>query len=88
MSKILNGEFRKELYKNLVDAGYEKLEAQKIIGSKYYAALSEDLQESLKALSETITNGDYENGLDYEVIAKDVVEKMPELKNLHKVLNS
>lgn len=88
MSKILDSDFRKGLYKNLVDAGYEKLEAQKIIGTKYYTALTEETQNTLTSLLNTIANGDYENGLDYEVIGKNITEKMSELKNLHKVLNS
>ena len=37
MGKILDAEFRKDLYKNLVEAGYEKTEAQKIVGKKYYS---------------------------------------------------
>ena len=41
MSKILNSEFRKELYKSLVEAGYDKQEAQKIVGVKYFNALKE-----------------------------------------------
>jgi hypothetical protein len=41
MSRILESEFRKELYKNLVDAGYDKQEAQKIVGVKYFNALKE-----------------------------------------------
>ena len=39
--KILDSDFRKELYKNLVEAGYEKQEAQKIVGVKYYNALKD-----------------------------------------------
>lgn len=35
MSKILEKEFRNELYKNLCEAGYEKQEAQKIVSVKY-----------------------------------------------------
>ena len=38
--KILEGEFRKKLYKDLVEAGYEKEEAQKIVGVKYFKALN------------------------------------------------
>lgn len=41
MSRILESEFRKELYKNLVDAGYDKQEAQKIVGVKFFNALKE-----------------------------------------------
>ena len=47
MSRILEAEFRKELYKNLVDAGYDKTEAQTIVGSKYYEALRGKLTDNL-----------------------------------------
>ena len=56
MDKILDGEFRNTLYKNLVDAGYEKKEAQKIIGVKYHSALKADLinilNDNLKVIEE------------------------------------
>ena len=47
MSKILESEFRKELYKSLTEAGYEKKEAQAIVGKKYYEALRGKLKENL-----------------------------------------
>jgi uncharacterized protein YpiB (UPF0302 family) len=47
MSKILESEFRKELYKNLTEAGYEKKEAQAIVGKKYYEALKNQIKENL-----------------------------------------
>ena len=49
MGKILDSEFRKELYKNLVEAGYDKKEAQKIVGVKYREGLKVDLIEKMKA---------------------------------------
>lgn len=48
MSRILESEFRKELYKNLVDAGYDKQEAQKIVGVKYFNALKESTLSVLR----------------------------------------
>jgi len=48
MSKILESEFRKELYKSLTEAGYEKKEAQAIVGKKYYEALKVDLIDRMK----------------------------------------
>lgn len=55
-TKILDSDFRQTLYKNLVDAGYEKKEAQKIIGVKYHAALKADLinilNDNLKVIEE------------------------------------
>ena len=48
--KILDSNFRKELYKNLVEAGYDKAEAQKIVGAKYFNALKENVMNSLTTL--------------------------------------
>ena len=47
MGKILEKEFRNELYKNLCEAGYEKQEAQKIVSVKYCDVLKGKLMESL-----------------------------------------
>lgn len=54
MGKILDSEFRNTLYKNLVDAGYEKDEAQKIVGNKYYVSLKEDIKAKIDILSKDI----------------------------------
>lgn len=48
--KILDSNFRKELYKNLIEAGYDKAEAQKIVGAKYFNALKENVMNSLTTL--------------------------------------
>lgn len=50
MSKILEKEFRNELYKNLCDAGYDKAEATSIVSVKYSAALKEKVVTDLKDL--------------------------------------
>ena len=60
MSKILESDFRKELYKNLVDAGYTKQEAQKIVGAKYYDALKNDVKDSIGKLLESVENEKYD----------------------------
>lgn len=52
MSRILESEFRKELYKNLVDAGYDKQEAQKIVGVKFF----NELKESTLSVLQNIYN--------------------------------
>ena len=57
---MLDADFRKSLYKGLVDAGYEKEEAQKIIGVKYSTALKEELIGELKQLITNIEEGKYE----------------------------
>jgi hypothetical protein len=61
MEKILDSEFRNDLYKNLVEAGYEKKEAQKIVGVKYHAALKADLKSILNVLVARVAGEDYDN---------------------------
>jgi len=61
MDKILDSEFRQTLYKNLVDAGYDKKEAQKIVGVKYHAALKTDLKTKLNVLVDRVEGEDYDN---------------------------
>ena len=59
MEKILDSEFRNGLYKNLVDAGYEKKEAQKIVGVKYYSALKADVILKLNQMISDIEEDKY-----------------------------
>lgn len=84
MSKILDSEFRKELYKNLVEAGYDKAEAQKIVGTKFYSALREDVTHTVDLFLNDIVKENYETELNYE----DISKKLGELKNLKTILNS
>ena len=49
MNKILDKDFRNELYKNLVDIGYSKGEATSIVSVKYREALKLSLIEKMKA---------------------------------------
>ena len=76
MDKILDSEFRQTLYKNLVDAGYDKKEAQKIVGVKYHASLKADLKAKLNLLvarvegesyDDMVFNGDEINGMISEL---------------------
>ena len=60
MEKILESDFRNNLYKSLVDAGYEKKEAQKIVGVKYYGALKTDLKRRLEDLSALVEDESYD----------------------------
>ena len=59
MSKILDGEFRKTLYKSLMDAGYDKQEAQKIVGVKYFNALKEKMVVVVNNLGTEINNNQF-----------------------------
>lgn len=65
--KILDSEFRKELYKNLVEAGYEKSEAQKIVGVKYFNALKEKVVSDISAKVSEI------DGKQFNPLAEDFV---------------
>lgn len=64
--KILDNEFRKELYKNLVEAGYAKDEAQKIVGAKYFSALKDKLlsKDTINAILENVLNNKFEESLE------------------------
>ncbi len=60
MGKILEAEFRKELYKTLTEAGYEKKEAQAIVGKKYYETLRAKLREDLTNALDKVDREMYE----------------------------
>jgi hypothetical protein len=83
MGKILDSDFRKELYKNLVEAGYEKVEAQKIVGKKYYAELLENLKQGVDAFLSSLVKEDFTETLDCESIAS----KVDELRKLKELLS-
>ena len=83
MAKILESDFRKELYKNLVDAGYEKVEAQKIVGTKYRGALKESLIEDIKAIEKNISDDKYN---DIVIDADKINGTLDELKKLSELL--
>ena len=59
MEKILDSEFRNTLYKGLVEAGYDKKEAQKIVGVKYFSALKGDVLSKLNQLISDIEADKY-----------------------------
>ena len=82
MSKILETEFRKDLYKNLVDAGYSKLEAQKIVGTKYYANLFEDVKNALDQLLSEVVKENF----DVSVNGDELNGKLTELKKMKELL--
>lgn len=81
MGKILDGEFRKALYKNLTDAGYGKEEAQKIVGKKYYEELHSNTLNEVNQLLNSIM----EEKFDVE-IAPGLNEHLAELKKLKEIL--
>lgn len=83
MAKILESDFRKELYKNLMDAGYDKVEAQKIVGKKYRGALKESLIEDIKAIENNISDDKYN---DIVIDADKINGTLDELKKLSELL--
>lgn len=57
MGKILDKDFRNELYKSLQEAGYSKGEATNIVSVKYYEALKINLVDKLRAQADNIEHG-------------------------------
>ena len=84
--KVLDNEFRKELYKNLVEAGYEKQEAQKIIAVKYFKALKEKVLLCLGARSTEISENQF-NLMDENFFTTFNAD-MQELEKMFKIVNA
>lgn len=82
MGKILDNEFRKSLYKNLIEAGYSKEESQKIVGKKYYVELLSNVSQGVDEFLSDITQEKFEVTLDFDGITK----KITELKKLKELL--
>ena len=59
MAKILESEFRNNLYKGLVEAGYDKDEAQTIVGKKYFTALKEQVNDTLNGLIKSVAENEF-----------------------------
>ena len=78
MSKILESEFRKELYKTLTEAGYEKQEAQAIVGKKYYETLKAKLKDDLANALDKVEREIY----DWSIADLKVDETLSELTKM------
>ena len=78
MGKILEKEFRNELYKNLCEAGYSKGEATSIVSVKYSSALKEDL---IGKLNQFIKNVDEDN-YDFTINGEEINNSLSELGKL------
>lgn len=85
--KILDTEFRKNLYKSLVDAGYDKAESQKIIGVKYYNALKEKVNAVISNLTEKISSEEFDTVLDEKWLV-DFNSDIIELKKMKEIIQS
>ena len=86
MDKILDSEFRNTLYKNLVDAGYDKKEAQKIVGVKYHAALKADLVGKVNQFVTFIEEDKYVNEEETAGVIRDVHAEINELRKIKAVI--
>ena len=84
--KILDSNFRKELYKGLMEAGYEKQEAQKIVGVKYFKALKEKVQMTLNGLLTEINDNQF-NPLSEEFLTSFNAD-IAELQKMNEYVNS
>ena len=83
MEKILDNEFRQNLYKSLVDAGYDKKEAMKIVGVKYHSALKADLVSILKDNLQVIEEESYDITFDGDKLNGMIAE----LKKIKGIIN-
>lgn len=84
-NKILNSEFRNNLYKDLVDAGYTKDEAQTIVGRKYYDTLKVEAKKTVDVLSLTLSEDNFLNigKVDFDKLKNDFAELM----KMYEILN-
>lgn len=81
--KILDADFRKGLYKDLVEAGYAKEEAQRIVGKKYFESLKSSLCEKLKNTLGFVEEDKFE---DTEQFAVELPSMLSELTKLREVV--
>jgi len=84
MSKILEKEFRNDLYKSLCDAGYSKGEATSIVSVKYREALKVTLIDKLKAQIANIENDNEELVIAADELSNGLAElqKLKEFSNI------
>lgn len=88
MSKILDNEFRKDLYKSLMEAGYEKSEAQHIIGVKYFTALKEKVSTTVEMLKSIIETDNYDSLVDKTIASiTELTTDLAELSKMDKIVN-
>lgn len=85
-AKILDNDFRKSLYKNLVEAGYSKEESQRIVGVKYRDALTKLAVDTINGAGEKVMGG---TNLDDVLVALEEAKgQVEELKKVEKLLDS
>ena len=86
MEKILDSEFRNTLYKNLVDAGYDKKEAQKIVGVKYHSALKADVILKLNQMISDIEQDKYVDEESTTTSIRVLSESVNELRKMKSII--
>lgn len=79
--KILDGEFRNGLFKSLIEAGYEKDEATKIVGTKYFACLKGETINTLQEMINRIATEDF-TVIDKVGQVTDYVKELTKLKEI------
>lgn len=79
--KILDGEFRNGLFKSLIEAGYEKDEATKIVGTKYFACLKGETINTLQEMINRISTEDF-TVIDKVGQVTDYVKELTKLKEI------
>lgn len=87
MSKILDNEFRKDLYKSLMEAGYEKSEAQHIIGVKYFTALKNKITSTIDIIKVTLENDTYDSLEENALVISELTADLAELAKMDKIVN-
>lgn len=83
MAKILESEFRNNLYKGLLEAGYEKEEAQKIVGAKYYKELLNTVTKDVDSFLDSIIKERF----DVSINTDGINGKVEELKKLKEIIS-
>ncbi len=84
MSKILDKEFRNTLYKTLVDGGYDKDGAKKIVSVKYQEELK---QKVLAKLQEQVVMVESDN-YSWTIVQDEMIEELGELNKLNEFLKN
>lgn len=81
-NKILETDFRNGLYKSLIEAGYDKTEAQQIVGVKYLFELKKNVCEELSSIGESLLNDNY----DVKFNADDLNAQIAEMQKMATLL--
>jgi hypothetical protein len=84
MAKILESDFRNNLYKSLIEAGYSKSEAQRIVGVKYFEGLKTEINVKLTNVVSEVNNDNFD--VNVEEVCGSVSFMISELKKLSEII--